>query len=77
MKIKKGQLVFIRHSRSGNWHGIAYEDFDTEEDEWYSICLREVGREGLVNQWVEGDKMPARRGLCKVELVEDENGTSK
>ena len=69
MKIKKGQLVLVRHSRSGNWHGIARENFDTEKDEWYPLNLSEIQREGLNTQWKEGDEIPARRGLCKIEPI--------
>ena len=69
MKIKKGTLVKVKHSRSGTWTGKAYEDFDTE-DEWYSLILENPERvEGLNTVWVKGDKMPARKSLCEIEVV--------
>jgi len=69
MKIKKGTLVNVKHSRSGNWKGIASEDFDTDE-EWYSINLAQKENvHGLNTTWVEGERMPCRKGLCKIEVA--------
>jgi len=70
MKIKKGQLVLVKHSRSGNWKGVAEEDFDTEKDEWYPLNLAQESSEGLTTSWVKGESMPARRGLCEVEVIQ-------
>jgi len=73
MKIKKGTLCFVKHSRSGNWYGVAYEDFDTE-DEWYSLILdEEAGRSGLNTEWEKGEKMPCRKSLCKIEIINEDN----
>lgn len=70
MKIKKGTLVFVNHSRSGKWHGIATKDFDTVKDEWYPLASAEKRSiDGLNTQWFEGEDVPARRGLCKIEVV--------
>ena len=68
MKIKKGTLLQVKHSRSGNWKGIATEDFDTK-DEWYSIALVNERVDGSNTSWVKGDKMPARGSLCKIEIL--------
>lgn len=73
IQIKKGTLLNVNHSRSGNWVGIATEDFDTEKDEWYPIALaQEQIVKGMRTYWTKGDSMPARRGLCKVEIKEME-----
>lgn len=71
MKIKKGQLLFVRHRRLGNWKARADEDFDTEEDEWYPVSLVEEYVLGLSTEWYKGDHMPAKRGLCRVEIIEE------
>ena len=73
MKIKKGQLLFVRDCRKGNYSGIATEDFDTEEDEWYSISLVKGTVDGITtkDKWIAGDDISARRGLCRVEIEND------
>ncbi len=73
MLIKKGQLVFVKSSRKGNYKAIALKDFDTENDEWYPVALAELGK-SLVgmnkdNIWVAGDEVPCRRGLNTIELI--------
>jgi len=71
MKIKKGTLVKVKHSRTGNWTGKAYEDFDTE-DEWYALTLESPDRvDGLNTAWVKGEKIPARKGLCEIEVIKE------
>ena len=72
MKIKKGTVLDVNHSRSGMWRGIATEDFDTVKDEWYSIALyQETEVHGLNTSWEVGEKMPARRGLCTVTKIKN------
>lgn len=71
MFIKKGTIVEVNHSRSGRWVGIATKDFDTEKDEWYPLSLAQekpVNGISTIAKWVEGDEMPARRGLCTVTI---------
>ena len=71
MIIKKGAILDVKHSRSGNWTGIATEDFDTEKDEWYPLALaQEEIVEGMNIFWEKSNDMPARRGLCTVKLKE-------
>lgn len=71
MFIKKDTVLEVNHSRSGKWTGIATEDFDTEKDEWYPIALyQEEVVEGLSTNWVKGEDMPARRGLCTIKVKE-------
>ena len=72
MKIKKGTLLQVKHSRSGNWKGIATKNFDTEKEEWYPIKLAEERVDGLNTSWFKGDDMPARNCLCKIKLAEKE-----
>lgn len=70
MKIKKGTVLAVNHSRSGRWTGIATKDFDTEKDEWYPIALhQDEPVHGLNNSWEKGEDMPARRGLCTVKPI--------
>lgn len=71
MKIKKDTLLYIKHSRSGNWKGIATRDFDTDKEEFYPIALaQEEAVFGLNTTWEKGDNMPCRNSLCKVEILE-------
>lgn len=77
MQIKKGELLLVKHSRSGTWKGVASEDFDTEKDEWYSIKLAQPSVQGLSTEWEEGEEMPARRGLCKIEKLQGDSLTKK
>lgn len=70
MKIKKDQALMIRHSRKGTFIGIADRDFDTEEETFYPISLadKEVV-EGIATYWSNGDSIPCRDSLCKIELI--------
>ena len=73
MKIKKGTLLDVKHSRSGNWRGIATEDFDTDVEEFYPIALaqkKEIVGMNVNNVWQEGGKMPCRNTLCKISVAE-------
>jgi len=71
MEIKKGTILNVKDSRSGNWKGIATKDFDTVKDEWYPIALAEGTVDGIstIAKWEAGDDMPARNGLCTVEVA--------
>lgn len=39
MKIKKGQLVKVDHSRKGSFNAIADNNFDTEIEKFYPLSL--------------------------------------
>jgi hypothetical protein len=72
MKFKKGEMVLVKHSRKGNFKGIVIEDFDTEKDEWYNIKVaKDQEVIGINTYWQEGESIPARRGLCKVERIKE------
>ena len=76
MIIKKGTVVEVSHSRSGNWRGIATKTFDTVKDEWYSLALyQEDDVHGLSTSWEQGEEMPARRGLCTIKVVKNAKPT--
>ena len=67
MKIRKGTILIVKHSRKGKFFGKAFKDFDTEKDEWYPIVVAQkenVG--GLNNEWKNGEEIPCRKGLCSV-----------
>ena len=70
MIVKKGELLDIIHERKGRFKGIAIKDFDTKKDEFYSVALAEEEVEGLSTEWVKGEEVPCRKGLCKVRVVE-------
>jgi len=70
MEIKKDTPLKVIDYRSGTWTGIALEDFDTDKDEWYPVAVaQENPVKGLNTVWEKGDKMPCRRGLCKIEVI--------
>lgn len=70
MKIKSGTKVRVMHKRKGIFTGYAAEDFDTETTEFYQIKTAQfVG--GMANDWDEGEIVPCRNTLCKIEVLED------
>ena len=70
MKIKKGTLCLIKHSRKGTFYGTAKEDFDTEDREFYPIIVSEImGVKGLNEEWIEGEEIPCRDSLCEIEIA--------
>lgn len=69
MKILKGSLLKVTHSRKGNFKGIAVEDFDTDVSEFYPIALADDYVTGLSNDWTYSETIPCRRSLCKIELI--------
>ena len=64
MKIKKGEKLIIKHSRKGKFNAIACEDFDTKTAEFYPVIVEADYVEGMVNTWVNGEKIP-----CKAKFV--------
>jgi len=79
MKIKKGTLIEVNHCRKGRFLGIAREDFDTEETEFYPINVaQDKGIEGIGTQdalglrqriWELGEKIPCRNSLCTLKPI--------
>ena len=69
MKIEKGTLLNINHSRKGKFKGIATEDFDAETAEFYPIALalgQYVRGISTFMEWVEGEEIPCRASLCTI-----------
>lgn len=63
-KIKKGQLVEIKHNRKGTFLAVASEDFSTK-DEWYPVAVAQPKTvKGLNTEWEEGDPIPCRGEFC-------------
>lgn len=71
MKIKSGTKVRVIHKRKGTFTGYAAEDFDTEIAEFYPIKTAQFVS-GMANNWDEGEIIPCRNTLCKIEVLEDE-----
>ena len=69
MIIKKGTKLYVKHQRKGRFYGEAYEDFDTEKDEWYPIQAAEH-IEGESSYWTPGEEVPCRNILTEVSLAE-------
>ena len=68
MKITKGTMLKVNHSRRGEFIGRASADFDTA-DEWYSIITTE-GVEGMASDRMPGESVPCRRSMCRIEIIE-------
>lgn len=71
MKIKSGTKVRVTHKRKGTFTGYAAEDFDTEATEFYPIKTAQFVS-GMANDWEEGEIVPCRNTLCKIEVLEGE-----
>lgn len=71
MLIKKGSKLVVNDCRKGTYKAVAAKDFDTDLEEFYPIVCDETVR-GLATVWKKGDKIPARRTLCRISLVESE-----
>jgi len=69
MKITKGTLLKVTHSRKGTFKAIATEDFDTEEETWYPIAVAEQRVAGLSEDWYEGEKIPCRNTLSTMKVI--------
>ena len=70
MKVAKGTLLQVNHSRKGKFKGIAEKDFDTDIDEFYPIKLAKGQYvRGLCsgNDWIEGESIPCRNTQCTVQ----------
>lgn len=63
-----GDKVVVRDNRKGTFRGTVTKAFDSEQDEWYSISLRQDCLEGMSTRWENGDSVPCRRGISRVEL---------
>lgn len=73
MRIKKGTLLQVEHCRKGCFKGVATRDFDTEKETFYPIAVAPGDAvEGLNTEWREGEEIPCRNTLCKVERVKEE-----
>lgn len=86
MLIKEGTLLSVDHSRKGEFTAVAKRDFDTEE-EFYPIVLVAGkpnklggGIEGLLGvsagkyEWENGEEIPCRKSLCKIEIMKKKVG---
>jgi len=69
MKVKKGELLEINHTRKGVFKGIAMENFDTEKNEFYPIVLADDLVVGASMDWVKGEKIPCRVSLCSIKRI--------
>lgn len=64
-------LLKIKHVRKGTFNAIAVEDFDTDTEEFYPVVLAtDEFVSGAANDWNEGENIPCRGDLCKVEIIE-------
>lgn len=69
MLISKGTKLIVSHSRKGRFMGVASEDFDSETAEWFPIKVAQPVVFGMVNEWEDGESIPCRASLCKIEKV--------
>lgn len=74
MKIKKGTLLKVNHSRKGTFEGIAIKDFDTTKEEFYPIALAQknpIKGISINMEWIEGEEIPCRNSLCKLTVIKE------
>jgi hypothetical protein len=69
MKITKGTKVKVNDKRKGIFYARANSNFDTK-DEWYDLILEQDYLEGMSNDWVRGERVPARKGISYIEIIE-------
>ena len=72
MKVFKGQSVIVKDSRKGTYRGVATADFDTIDDEWYSVTPKETVY-SISTCWEPGDDVPCRRGIAYIQAERAEN----
>ena len=65
-QFKKGQLLEVHDARKGFFLAKAAEDF-SEADEWYPITLDQDYLAGMANDWADGESVPARKGISRIE----------
>ena len=72
MIVKKGQRIVVNHRRKGQFMGMAYKEFDTEDTPWYPITLAQEGLKGYSARygvaWNYGDKIPCRASIVDITL---------
>lgn len=68
MKILKGTKLRVDDKRKGKFLAVANSDFDTE-DERYDVVLDQNYLEGMANDWVRGEQVPARNGISKLTVI--------
>ena len=68
MKIKKGTILEIYHSRKGKFAGEALEDFETGADNFYPIVLVSKTVNGMATSWEKGEKIPCKGSLCTIKI---------
>ena len=71
MKIKQGEKINVWHKRKGFFEAIAKRDFDTETETFYPLILAQTSKDktvfGLSEQWENGEEIPCRKDLCRIE----------
>lgn len=78
MKIKKGDILKIYHCRKGIFYGEAIRDFDTKNEEFYPVKVKNKTVVGLTEIWEDGDNIPCRNVLCKkIEILDILEGGGK
>ena len=72
MKVSKGTLLDVDHTRKGKFIGIATRDFDTDSETFYPIALAEdkaISAMSIMNDdWIKGDDIPCRHSLCQISI---------
>lgn len=66
MKVKKGQVVYVRHRRKGSFHARAVKDFDTNTDEVFTVTPLSRVRSATGAVWEPGEELSIARSLCQI-----------
>lgn len=66
MKVKKGQIVHVRHRRKGVFHARALKEFDTAVDEVFYVSPLTTVRSRTGAEWHPGEELSLARALCEI-----------
>jgi hypothetical protein len=68
MKVTKGSILKVKHSRKGTFDAVAERDFDTEEESFFPVKTASLV-EGKANDWEPGESIPCRSSFCTFEVI--------
>lgn len=72
MEIKKGQRLYVRTARKGNFHARAARDFDTDtETFWPLIVDQDETVTGMSTRWTNGTLIEPRGSLVNSYEIVD------
>lgn len=65
VKLKKGQVVEVAHTRKGVFIAVVLRDFDTEDEIFWPLGARTEPVWGINESWGVGEQIPCRGSMVK------------